>query len=585
MTSNLGNIEVEELTPRNKAIGFLPVATEEAKDAKETKDGERANAAVRAKAMRSAVEEFFRPEFINRLDRIVVFQPLGRDELRRIARRELGKALLREGIVRRNILIEPRDEVFDALLAQGYSPQYGARPMQRVIGELVLLPLARAIAEQPAMGEQLLELVVRDGRIETEVIPLEASEPEPVAEEPHERVSVLDAQTGRARSLDARGLEQAIEEQRQRVEQHLAGERYEQLSARQQTLIDEMNRPSFWDDQERSRRVLSEIYHIDTMRKRLTDLRNRAEGLAEAARMIRLHSDTQGRARLVESYERLAQDVALAEMELIASGGAAAGIETLFLRILPRPHKTAEAPEEAHTWARELEGMYLGWARRKGYDAEALAEAAESVERLLLLRGPNLSRMLAGEAGVHRMEADSEGEPPAGRARRKPGPPIFLAHVELFPARDDADAPETVEGVQVRVLSTEDQDGRGERREGERRGAGRADGRRDGRPRSVAEASDAKSGLVVRVRAAEAERVAQLLLLARLGRPVAEPASEEVVRVYRVGKTQYVHDKRTGERDGQPKRVLGGGIDRFLLAYLVAQQALVAATERDGHGE
>jgi hypothetical protein len=304
--------------------------------------------------------------------------------------------------------------------------------------------------------------------------------------------------------------------------------------------------------------------------------------------MIRLHNDTQGRARLVESYERLAQDIALAEMELIASGGEAAGIETLFLRILPRPHKTAEAPEEAHAWARELEGMYLGWARRKGYDGEALAAAAESVERLLLLRGPNLSRMLAGEAGVHRMEGDSEGEPPAGRAHRKPGPPIFLAHVELFPAPDD-DAPLVVEGMQVRVLAEEgdgstEQRG-GKRRDGERRGAGRADGRRDGRVRTVAEASDVKSGLVVRVRAAEAERVARLLLLARLGRPVAEPASDEVVRVYRVGKTQYVHDKRTGERDGQPKRVLGGGIDRFLLAYLFAQQAPVAATEHDGHGE
>jgi ATP-dependent Clp protease ATP-binding subunit ClpC len=188
MTSNLGNVEVEELPSRGGVIGFAVGGTPE-EPPLPTDPAE-----IRARLMRKAVEDYFRPEFINRLDKIVVFQPLGRDELRRIARRELGKALVLEGIVRRNILIDFRDEVLDALLAVGYSPRYGARPLQRAIREHVLLPLARTIAANPAIGEQLLELVARDGKIQAEAIPLTAPEQEAIeAEGPRERVPVVEA--------------------------------------------------------------------------------------------------------------------------------------------------------------------------------------------------------------------------------------------------------------------------------------------------------------------------------------------------------------------------------------------------------
>jgi len=604
MTSNLGNVEVEELSPRAGPIGFL--AANESDDEPPPLDP----AEARARLMRAAVEEFFRPEFINRLDKIVVFQPLGRDELRRIARRELGKALVLEGIVRRNILIDFHDGVLDALLAVGYSPQYGARPLQRAIREHVLLPLARTIAANPAIGEQLLELVAREGKIEAEPIPLTATEHEATqAEGLRERVPVVEAASGRARAMDAREVEHAIEEQRARIERHMEDERYEALRATQQTLLEEMGRPSFWDDQERSRRVLSEIYHIDRMTGRFADLRNRAENMIEAARMIRRHGDVAGLARLVESYERFEQEIALAEMELLAGGTPEAlGVETVFLRIAPQASlKTQGVPGEAVEWARQLEAMYLGWARRKGYDAERVAEAAENADGVLLLRGPNLSRMLGGEDGLHRLEKNSDADPPAGRGRRKPSPPMYLARVEILPASDhdphaardhgDHGDDDEADGIQVRLLG-EDGEGRsragrdagreGEGRDGRDGREGRG-GRDDGRARTVAEAREAKSGLVVRVHAQDAGRIARMLLAARLARQRAGAGcatSEEVVRVYHLGTTQFVHDKRTGTRDGQPKRVLGGGIDRFLLAYLLAQSRVTPAkAERNGHAE
>jgi ATP-dependent Clp protease ATP-binding subunit ClpC len=535
MTSNIGSQPEDERPSAASGIGFVPVnAVERVEDAE-----------ARSRTVLRAVEEYFRPEFINRIDRILVFQPLGIEELRRIARRELGRALVREGIVRRNILIDFQEEVLDALLAVGFSPQYGARPLQRAIRDAVLLPLARAIAEQPALGEQLLELVVRDGRIVAETIPLSAPEAEAHAEEDdelRERLPVAEALSGKVRSMDARELEGAIAELRERVEAHIAGERYERLRARQQTLLEEMARPSFWDDQDRSRQTMTEIYHIDRMTTRFTELRNRLDGMSEAARMIRRHGDLAGLARLAESYEQVEREIALAEIELLAGDPEAMGIESVFVCIAPQPSpKTHEVEPEALEWAQQLQDMYLAWAKRKGYDAAPIAESGDPV---LLLRGPNLARMLRGESGIHKLQRDDG----AARGRERAAQSVCLCKLEILPARSLDGQLEEITGVQVRVV--------GEGRDG-----------RDG-GRMAAEAVEERSGLRVTVRAARAEEVSLALLLARRAGAQAQTGGDEVVRIYHIGKTQFVRDKRTGERDGQPKRVLSGGIDRFLFAAL-----------------
>src|SRR5204862_1709532 len=62
-------------------------------------------------------ESFFRPEFFNRIDRIVVFDPLDEATVRQIARRELGRLLMREGVVRRRLLVEVDEDAIDALAA------------------------------------------------------------------------------------------------------------------------------------------------------------------------------------------------------------------------------------------------------------------------------------------------------------------------------------------------------------------------------------------------------------------------------------------------------------------------------------
>src|SRR5262249_17809522 len=70
------------------------------------------------------VRRFFRPEFINRIGKILVSKPLAGDVMRMIVRRELGKVLLRSGILRRRLLVDVDPAVFDKLLAEGFSVEY-----------------------------------------------------------------------------------------------------------------------------------------------------------------------------------------------------------------------------------------------------------------------------------------------------------------------------------------------------------------------------------------------------------------------------------------------------------------------------
>ena len=143
MTSNLGAGRREM-----QAIGFGG-----------SRGGSRSAATASDERLRAhftkQAEQFFRPEFFNRIDRIVAFRPLTLDAMRLITRRELGKLLMREGIVRRNLLVEIDDAVIEQLLAQGFHPLYGARPLQREIERMVILPLARLLVERGAGTAQI----------------------------------------------------------------------------------------------------------------------------------------------------------------------------------------------------------------------------------------------------------------------------------------------------------------------------------------------------------------------------------------------------------------------------------------------
>ncbi len=94
-------------------------------------------------AVMDDVAQHFRPEFVNRIDDIVVFHPLGRNEIRKIVDIQLD--YLRARLAEREMSLELTDAARDRLAASGFDPVYGARPLKRAIQQQVENPLAQEI--------------------------------------------------------------------------------------------------------------------------------------------------------------------------------------------------------------------------------------------------------------------------------------------------------------------------------------------------------------------------------------------------------------------------------------------------------
>ncbi|GAB4199848.1 MAG: ATP-dependent Clp protease ATP-binding subunit [Roseiflexaceae bacterium] len=129
LTSNLG----ADQTPVSPPIGFLN--SEPARPARES----------RRKKADVALRQLFRPEFLNRIDATIAFQPLSGDDLRAIVLMLLKRvqAQLRD----QNIALDVRDDAVRLLAEQGYDQQLGARPLRRVITSLLEDPLSEALLD------------------------------------------------------------------------------------------------------------------------------------------------------------------------------------------------------------------------------------------------------------------------------------------------------------------------------------------------------------------------------------------------------------------------------------------------------
>jgi ATP-dependent Clp protease ATP-binding subunit ClpB len=92
-----------------------------------------------------ALQQHFRPEFLNRVDDIIIFNPLGREQLSRIV--ELRLEELRRLLADRKISIELTDAAKQLLFTEGYDMNYGARPLKRAIQRMVQDPLALKILD------------------------------------------------------------------------------------------------------------------------------------------------------------------------------------------------------------------------------------------------------------------------------------------------------------------------------------------------------------------------------------------------------------------------------------------------------
>jgi ATP-dependent Clp protease ATP-binding subunit ClpB len=111
----------------------------------------------------SALRKAFRPEFVNRIDDIVVFHPLRREHIRSIVDVQLKR--LAKRLAEKRITVELTDAARDLLAEHGFDPTYGARPLKRAIQRMVLDPLAMEILQGRVVEGSTVEADVADGAL------------------------------------------------------------------------------------------------------------------------------------------------------------------------------------------------------------------------------------------------------------------------------------------------------------------------------------------------------------------------------------------------------------------------------------
>ncbi|MHB0978111.1 MAG: ATP-dependent Clp protease ATP-binding subunit [Minisyncoccota bacterium] len=151
MTSNVGSEYIDKM----QSIGF-------------SKGGEKEDYQNSKDKVVGALKDQFRPEFLNRLDDIVVFDVLSKDVIRTIV--DIQIANIKERLATKDIELVVADSVLDDLSAEGYNPQYGARPLKRLIQTKILNPVANMMITNKILSGGTVLVDKKNGEFTFEVI-------------------------------------------------------------------------------------------------------------------------------------------------------------------------------------------------------------------------------------------------------------------------------------------------------------------------------------------------------------------------------------------------------------------------------
>lgn len=471
-----------------------------------------------------SVGEFFRPEFVNRLGRIVVFDPLDRADVRKLAQREIGAVLLRSGITRRRLQVDIDRAVVDLLARVGYDPRYGARPLKRAVERVVLGPLAHVLSETPvSAGTGVIQILPAGDRVR--VIPIRddrAGRQQEVA-----AVRLADPFDGKATKATAETLNRWLVELAAEVDQTRAEHERRGVAARRSAIVAETAAPGFWDDPVRAREALAELYQAERTSEALAAVVEEATRIAAETRRAGRAPGSAEIARLAAEIERCRRQATILRFAILCDSPLQRADAFLVYDALDG---------QASEHVRQLADSHSAWARRLGFDVVEVHEvrAGKGVARQIVLQinGAAVYGMLEGEDGLHEILTDAKS-------------PSRLVRVTVMPVPGAGPDEEMMEVVV---------------------NAGK---------RPEVQATHRQTGQTISIRptagTADIEMLARELLaaeMARQDRLHAGAAPQEVVRRWWLGSKPSVRDPRTGVAVARIKDVLQGDIDRFLLAYL-----------------
>jgi ATP-dependent Clp protease ATP-binding subunit ClpA/protein subunit release factor A len=481
----------------------------------------------------SETEQYFTPEFMNRIDAVCIFHPLNRAVMADIARREIGDLLLREGLTRRKFEADIADEVIEHVVALGYSPYYGARYLKRQIEKTITYPLAREInALSSTQAGGAIRLYLRHGRIFSAYLPptTESMGMPPTTKETASTGPTLSEVRDALPILSARV--EALEE--------LHG--LDQARAEREAILAEMADVSFWNDHAAARRKLDAYQRASSTVDLLSSLRGALDKLSEASAAVNPPLDS-----IQRWYKFLNSELPRIEFTSWLSGPH--DTNGAYLQIGIKSKVAA-----ARQWVASLAKMYLGWAKLRGLSASVLGEDhspdGRSLAITLVISGFGVYGLLQGEGGTHRLVQTVKVGGQESLQR-------LSAAVSVFPELSDDELPSPAPRVEVTVKDVK-QSGLLLPRLTTQVSARHTNGDRR---------LNLASNLPPEDLSAEATRILQTSLYLESGQNDTRPAPPPggIVRSYiRSTKDKGVHDHRTGRRSLKLKQVLDGDIQEFL---------------------
>lgn len=341
-----------------------------------------------------AVGQTFRPEFQNRIDKIIVFRPLTRELMRGILKKELAGLLERRGFKDREWAVEWEASALEFLLEKGFTPEMGARPLKRAIDQYVLAPIAATIVERRFPEGDQFVFVRSDGKgIQAEFIDPDMDVDTPATQgapaTPHE--GALPTLAAMILSADGSAPEQqALAVGLQEIETTLASEAWETL---QSDGLERMREPDFWNRPQRHE-TLAQIALMDRVKA--------AAGTATSLQARQAKGSERVGKSSRELIQRLALQVYLVK-EGIADVVAAAPIEVALL-VEPALSRPGLGDDDGTAWCGRVLDMYRGWAKGRHMQVTEMANPTQRRLPWLLVSGFGAHRMLVEEMGLHVFE-------------------------------------------------------------------------------------------------------------------------------------------------------------------------------------
>jgi ATP-dependent Clp protease ATP-binding subunit ClpC len=348
--------------------------------------------AFNADRLRELVDKTFRAEFVNRIDRVVVFRPFQRAQMEELLDKELSAALERRGLRDRPWAVEVDPEARAFLIERGFTPQLGARPLKRAIERYLLAPLATEIVGQGVPGGDQFVLVSSRG----ESLKITFLDPNGAVDRLSEVVEQAPLPAIKIPTFDVRAIALAptvtpaiveflLSEVARIEDAALVGE----LSARKDAALAAINQTGFWEQPSRYEQ-LAKVEYLDRFATALETAGRHAERLA---RHRRDNASPALRERTQELALRLhVLDAALAGVE---SGAAT----DMFLRLRKWRSTGRGAKDDEPEFLETLVTMYSQWADRRGMRLRELGR--DPGDCSYAISGLGCSVLLELESGLH----------------------------------------------------------------------------------------------------------------------------------------------------------------------------------------